>query len=41
MAKNLSTANDQERTSQLRVCQIFCVTGRDGFHLMWSAILSP
>jgi|GEM_PF-1582116 len=22
-------------------CQIFCVTGRDVFHRMWSAILSP
>ena len=24
-----------------RVCQIFCVFGRDGVHRMWSAIRSP
>jgi hypothetical protein len=24
-----------------RVCQILCVTGRDGVHRMWSAIRSP
>jgi hypothetical protein len=23
------------------VCQILCVTGRDGVHQMWSAIRSP
>lgn len=24
-----------------RVCQILCVSGRDGVHRMWSAIRSP
>ncbi len=30
-----------EEAAQVRVCQILCVTGRDGVHQMWSAIRSP
>ena len=37
----LSRVKTLFRIVLIRVCQFFCVTGRDGFHLMWSAIRSP